>query len=146
VKGLNAANTHAAVNEVKLALGEKIFDAREALNAAQTAQADALDRISQLEKEVARLKAWDGEKDRYELKQLYRGPFAFIFKQGKEEGEDPHALCTNCYERGFKSYLQMGGQTIVHDRTWSCPACKFSVKGQWPNMAEWIKKTREPSS
>jgi len=91
---------------------------------------------------VARLKAWDTNKKRYELKQLYRAPFAYNQKEGHENGEDPHALCTNCYHHYFKSILQSSGHIVVHDLTWECPECKMKAKSQWRDMADWIKKTR----
>jgi hypothetical protein len=136
-KALKDMNDATVRNGAVIELQEKILAAREA-------QTTLLERVSDLEKEVAGLKAWDSEKQRYELKQLYRGPHAYILKEGEEKGEAAHALCTNCYQRGFKSFLQMSGHVIVNDRTWSCPACKMSVKSQWGDMAGWIKKTREP--
>lgn len=142
-KGLNAANTQASINEVKLALHEKIFEAREALTSAQESQTAALERIRELEKEVAQLKAWSTEKERYELMDLYRGFFAYVPKIGEERGEPAHALCATCYERGVKSYLQTNGSGNVHMRAWECPSCKTSVKNQWNDMAALIKKSRE---
>lgn len=137
-KGMKGLDTAVAVNSAVIELQENIISA-------QHAQTALIKRVDELEKEVAGLKAWDGEKERYELKQLYRGPFAYILKEGKEGGEDAHALCTNCYQRGFKSFLQMSGDVHVHSRTWDCAACKMSVKDQWSTMADWITKTRSPA-
>jgi hypothetical protein len=121
-----------------------VFDLGEQIIATQARYTAAVQEVDDLKKELARFEAWEGEKKRYELKQLYRGPLAYILKEGHENGEDAHALCTNCYERRFKSVLQMSGHLSAHDRTWHCPSCKMEAKGTWANMADWIKKTRNP--
>src|SRR4051794_7437181 len=96
LKGLNSANTQAAINDVKLALQEKIFDAREALAAAQEAQAATLQKVSALEAEIARLKAWNTEKEDYELKTIgSAGSVALMLKPDKRGSKPPHALCAN---------------------------------------------------
>jgi hypothetical protein len=70
VKGLNAANTQAAINEVKIGLQDHILKAQQALFVAQQAQATASQRIGELEQEIVRLKDWESEKQRYELKPM----------------------------------------------------------------------------
>lgn len=133
-----------AVQTKVLELNSKILEAQRSAFAANEERTSLIARVSELEKELAEFKAWSAEKQRYELKQLHRGPFAYILREGEERGEELHALCTNCYQNGVKSFLQMSGDVNVHVRTWNCPACKMSVKGQWAKMADWIKKTRNP--
>jgi hypothetical protein len=80
-----------------------------AQGSALTAQSDQmamLERVRDLEAEVARLKAWDAEKQRYELKDMGRGTLAYALKaEAKGTGPD-HSLCAQCYEEGVKSILQ----------------------------------------
>jgi len=47
-----------------------VMDLQERLLSAQIAQAEMVRRISQLEAEMRRMAEWEGEKERYELKQL----------------------------------------------------------------------------
>ena len=108
-KGLNAANTQAQVNEVKIALQEKIMDVLHALSVASTAEATSGEHVRQLEQEVMRLKDWEAEKERYELKAVDLGTFAYMPKPGMEKGEDAHWLCTNCFEHGKRSVMQYQG-------------------------------------
>lgn len=110
IKGLNAANTQAAINDVKISLQERIFEARDALSAAQDAQSVSLQRIRDLEKEVATLKAWDADKERYKLTELRPGVVCCALKEGMEKGEPSHRLCASCYNGGHKSFLA--------DETW----------------------------
>lgn len=134
IKGLNAANTQAAINEVKISLQERIFEAHAALSAAQTAQATTLQRISELEQEIMQLKDWEREKQRYQLNAIDRGAFAYVPKPGMDSSEPPHWLCANCFNRGQKSFLQFKGQDAMpgggrgDHSTYACDACKSSVK------------------
>lgn len=134
IKGLNAANTQASINEIKIGLQERVFEAREALAAAQDAQATALHRISELEQEIVQLKDWESEKQRYQLYAIGGRAFAYVPKPGMENGEPSHWLCTNCFSRGQKSFLQFKGQdrnpsgARGETSTYSCDACRSSIK------------------
>jgi len=128
-----------------LELNAKILEAQSSAFLANEERSALIRRVRELEEEVTRLKAWGAEKARYELKELRRGLFAYILKEGKEEGEPPHALCAKCYQRGVKSFLQTSGHHMVHDHSWSCPECGFSTKSQFRSMADLIKKSREPA-
>jgi hypothetical protein len=136
-KGLKDIDDRTRRNEAVIELQEKILGA-------QAAQAALVQAVGDLEKEVTALKAWDADKQRYELKDLWRGFFAFIPKQGMENGEPPHAICANCYQKGFKSFLQSSGHQMVDDRSWDCHACKSKIKNQWNDMAALIERCRSP--
>lgn len=134
VKGLQAASTKAEINDVKIALQERIWEAREALAAAQETQAASLTRIRELEQELVSFENWESEKERHELKAVDRGCFAYMAKPGMENGEPPHWLCTNCFNRRQLSILQYKGQdrTPTGGRdltsTYACDTCKSSIR------------------
>jgi len=128
LKTLNAASNQAAINEVKLELQGRIFEARDALSAAQDAQTAVLERVRDLEQEIVRLKDWEGEKQNYELQAVDHGAFAYMEKEGVDSGKPPHWLCTNCFEQGHPSILQFqthehpkGGSSTVDK--WACNRC-----------------------
>jgi len=64
---------------------EAVIELQEKILSAQAAQAALVQAVSELEKEVTALKAWDAEKHRYELKDLWKGFFAFIPRQAMEK-------------------------------------------------------------
>jgi hypothetical protein len=64
------------------ALG-KAIDAREAY-------AEQADRVRALEAEMAKMKAWDAEKERYELKGVGSGAVAYMLKPDARGAEPPH--------------------------------------------------------
>jgi hypothetical protein len=118
----------AAFQEKRIELQSKILDAQERMLAAQDERTALVERTRALEREVARFKAWDAEKQRYELKRWGHGAFAYVLKGSEAGGEPIHALCTACYDRGVKSRLQANGDPVVSRHAWDCPTCKFSLK------------------
>lgn len=134
VQGLNAANTQAAINGVKIDLQGLILEAQQGLFAAQQAQsADAM-RIAQLEQQIVQLKDWSAERERYHLVDVDRGAFAYMPKPGMENGEPAHWLCANCFNQARKSFLLFKGQDTQKnggrssESTYGCDACKGSLK------------------
>jgi len=98
-KSIKDMNDTATRQSVAIELGEKILAAREA-------QSALLERVSELEKEVAHLKAWDADKQRYKLSDAGNGIMTYTMKEGMENSEPFHQLCANCYNDGQKSVLQ----------------------------------------
>ena len=129
-KGLKDINDAAVRNAAVIELQEKIL-------AAQEQQMTLVERVGELEKEVARSKTWDAEKQRYHLTQCAPGAFAFILKRSEARGEPGHALCTACYERGTKSILQSNGKGLIHEHAWACPSCKAEMKPRGELIPEY---------
>ena len=98
-KGLKDIDNATSRNAAVIELQEKILSA-------QTEQADLVERVRELKKEVADLKAWDADKARYQLKNIQPGVTVYALKEGMENGELPHYLCPTCYQRGQRSILQ----------------------------------------
>lgn len=96
----------------------------------QSAQATLVEQIGTLEKEIARLKAWDGEKERYQLTAPGTGAVTYALKEEARISEPPHWLCVKCYGDHRKSYLQrqdrvqgLGGRNAE----WSCSTCGAKI-------------------
>ena len=96
------------------------------------------ERVREAEAEVARLKAWEREKDRYRLVRWEYGAFAYILKDAEAGGEPPHALCATCYQRGIKSLLQFNGEMQIFKQAWDCPSCKFSLRAGRDALSEVV--------
>jgi hypothetical protein len=87
-------------------LNTRILAAQSSAFAAGDERSTLIERIGTLEEEVASLKAWEAEKQRYELQRLPPGVFVYALKNGMERGEPPHRLCATCYQRDKKRILQ----------------------------------------
>lgn len=103
---------------------------------AHKAQAAQLDAICALEAEVARLKAWDTEKQRYELKNLGAGTVAYVLKPDARGTEPPHWLCPSCYHDGKKSFFQSDGTMELRRLVLRCTGCNARI-GVTKNLAVW---------
>ncbi len=94
---------------------------------ANSAQFAMIEEIRALKEEMARIKAWDTEKQRYKLTNPWIGTVVYSLKESMSNGEPPHWICTNCYEDGRKSILtqQQDGNSRV---SYLCPKCKVSFR------------------
>jgi hypothetical protein len=113
-KGLKDINDATIRNTVVIELQEQILTA-------QAAQSDLIERVRDLEKEVADLKAWEGEKEKYELKPLgHRGGTAYTLRPEKQGTEPPHWICAQCYDDGKRSILQPFGLSAQTQKCYRC--------------------------
>jgi hypothetical protein len=127
-------------------LTREIMSAQACALAAQAAQSDLLQRERNLETEISTLKAWDAEKQRYELKEVSANVFAYVPKSGMESGEPFHMLCANCYQRGQKSILQATQELRMRRRVHYCPHCKSEFEMTYVERPDPPPVNREPPS
>ena len=100
-----------------------VADLGEQIISAQTRYANAIEQVRDLEEKLRGFETWEREKQRYELKDLGWGAFAYMLKPSERGTEPAHWVCTNCYEHSHKALVQkimVTGQGQV----WTCPACK----------------------
>jgi hypothetical protein len=129
-KGLKDIDDATRRNAAVIELQEKILAAREA-------QSTLLDRVGELEEEVAGFETWDAEKQRYELKQLARGgaAFAYALKANAQPAEPFHCICASCYQKRTKSILQYSRHVLIGgaELILACPVCRAEVHSErWP--------------
>src|SRR5438045_1906145 len=77
----------------------KIIDANNAAFAAQEERSALLEKIRELEQEVANFEAWETEKQRYDLKEVWPGAFTYVLKSDASGADPVHWICTNCYQK-----------------------------------------------
>jgi hypothetical protein len=82
-----------------------IIELQEHILTAQAEQASLVERLRTLEKQLTELKAWEAEKERYQLHELPPGVFVLSLKPEMGNGEPDHSICQACYQRGKKSVL-----------------------------------------
>lgn len=105
----------------------KIYDAMSAAIVAQEERSSLLQKVGELEKEVARLEAWDAEKQRYELKDVGSGALAYALKNEASGAEPPHWICAKCYEDGKKSILQPETRNPGRTEWMVCHRCDADI-------------------
>lgn len=112
----------------------KVIDLQSAILAAQSnalaANSDQMtmvEEIRSLQEELAKIRAWEAEKQRYELKMLEAGIYAYTLKRGAAEGEPSHWLCSRCFNEGKKSLLQSQGD-FYGATEYVCHGCQSKIK------------------
>lgn len=110
------------------AVQSKVYDLQRVILDAQQTCSALISRVGQLEDEVARLKAWDIEKQRYELADSGVGTFAYRLKPEALGAEPSHLICANCYNKHEKSVLQAKNDLGVgRKRLRECHRCKSTI-------------------
>lgn len=116
-------------SEVQTKIGElnaKILSAQTSALAANVDQFALLERVRELEEEVRRAKAWEAEKEKYELCRHEPGIHTRRLKANASGGEIPHEICTNCYSVQKVSPLHIV-EGAYRTKELFCPACKTSL-------------------
>jgi len=123
-KGFLNLHSMAEVQGKVIDLQEAILSAQSSALAAQSEQSTMVQRVRDLEEEIARIKAWEEEKKRYQLVNPWPGNPAVMYalKESCKGTEPPHWICTKCYDDRRRTILQprdtTRGVTLV------CPTCK----------------------
>jgi len=126
LKGLKKSGASGAILAEIADLQTALIEVQQGIMAANQTHTADIEAIRDLEAEVACLKAWDGEKARYELKSISGVAFVYSLKASESNGEPPHWLCANCYGNRKKSLLQVQGMA-ERDKVWKCPECDSKV-------------------
>lgn len=103
-----------------------ILDAQGSLFAANEERATLIERVRQLEKQLANSEAGETEKQRYEMVDIGDGNVAYALKSGMRGSEPPHYACANCYSAGKISRLTHFDFPSLGKKV-DCPSCKASM-------------------
>ncbi|MCK1402767.1 hypothetical protein IVB45_23000 [Bradyrhizobium sp. 4] len=133
-RALKDINDATIRNSVAIDLQEKILSAREA----QTA---LLERISELEKQVAQFEKWDAEKENYQLTAIYADTLAYARKSDAIGAVPLHYICANCYEDRKKRILQRADAAHL-----MCPDCKIRLRFDSEEAKQFNRPNFRPRS
>jgi len=115
-KALKDIDDRARRNSAVIELQEKILGAQET-------QSALIERVRELEKQLASFEQWDAEKEKYELKEIYQETFAYVIKESARGTEPSHWICAACYQMRKKSILQKSDSVHM-----ICPACEAQIQ------------------
>ncbi len=109
----------------------KFIDLQRRLIESQESEATAKERARTAEHKCVELEEFAHEAERYSLKELSPGFLVYAMKDGAEETDPPHYLCTNCFSNHKKSIIQRSeisdAMTTFQQFMYECPACKTKV-------------------
>lgn len=136
--GFLALKTETEKNTAIIGIQRHVLEAQRALMEADALHNEDLKRIAELEREIARMRDWSVDMQRYELKKFYPGTVAYVLRADQAAGEPIHSLCKHCYDGGKKSVLQASARSELRFRVFSCPAChnEIHMGGTMPDDAD----------
>lgn len=114
------------INEKVIELQRVILAAQSDAFAAQTELFAMHEKVRELEGQIAHIQRWEGEKRRYELRQLPPGAFVYALKADHANGEPMHHICPTCFGNGKKEILQSRGTTNGIEAL-HCNACGADI-------------------
>lgn len=125
-KGLMELKSMADVQTKVIELQSAILAAQSSALAANADQAAMVDEIRALKEEITRVKAWEAQKQRYQLTKFRNGPgVVYALKESMSNSEPPHWICTKCYEDGKRMILHPATVNgFIHI---VCPSCKLDM-------------------
>jgi len=125
-----AALTLAKDEEVRakvIDLQEHILAAQGKALEAENEQLNLLRKVADLERELERMRLWDEDKARYELRQVAPDVFVRAVREDKRDGEPEHWLCCNCFDKGEKSILQLNYSSDSR-KVYVCHRCDKKIR------------------
>ena len=126
-KGLLELKSLSDVQGKVIELQSAILSAQSSALSANADQSAMVNEIRRLKEEIACVKAWETQKQRYQLTQFRSGPgVVYSLKESMSNSEPPHWICTKCYEDGRKSILN---PRLNSDKFYSycCPRCLADI-------------------
>jgi hypothetical protein len=110
-----------------LELTKQIMSAQSCALATQSAQLELLQSKRGFEHELAKLKAWNMEKYRYELQNVGSGAVAYVPKQSMRGTEPLHWICANCFQISKKRFLNES-HSDLHFVYYKCQECAGKIR------------------
>lgn len=126
-KGINALKNEVDKNQAVSKILEVLIAVQKDALSMQEKHSLLTTKIQELEKECDRLKDWQTEKERYELKEIAPGVFARIEKGLVGNLQSAHKFCATCFEQNFKAPLQQEKIDVGRKLSLTCHRCKSKV-------------------
>ncbi len=107
-------------------LQTQILSAQSSALDAQSEQFELRQRIAEIERQLSELKSWATERQRYELKAVASERYAYVLKAEHRGSEPEYWLCSNCFDRGERSIMQLGPHS-QYGKQYQCPRCNHMI-------------------
>jgi len=109
-----------------------LIDAQTKILSVNEERTALIERVRKHEEDIANLKTWEAEKQRYEAKTTAGGGFAYFLKPEAQGSETSHKICANCYVNNKKRILQPKPRSIVNAHLGTppmlyCPECESEI-------------------
>lgn len=115
-------------------LQSTILAAQNSALAAHSDQFAMIERIRNLEKEIANVKAWAEEKKRYKMMPPWGNSILVVYglKESSKGTDPPHWICAKCYDDGRRTILNPkkgSNNMLLH-----CPTCRTDMETEYRHL------------
>ena len=123
IKGFNSMQNKMAIGDIKIELNNIILDLQSNASSLNEKYNSLVNSKNDLEKEIANLKDFKSQKEKYILKEIFVGIHAYVPKEEKDRISKYHWLCQNCLDnlQKFSVYQRK------HEHYYTCPHCKNKI-------------------
>lgn len=129
-KTLSNLGDQSAIQGKVIELQNAIISAQTSAMEAQEAQDQLNAKVKELEDKLAEYERWEEERAQYRLTQVAPGAHAYTPIEEKLEHEPPHWLCTSCFNKGKKGFLQFQAQ-VQRNAIFVCSDCGAKLSVPW---------------
>ena len=129
-KGFLDLKTMTDVQGKVIELQSAILAAQSSALSANADQAAMAEEIRSLKAELERVKAWERQKERYQMHAPWEGATVYALKESQKGTDPAHWICTQCYELGKRSILQHHARTGGW-ASYVCGVCRSEVQSPW---------------
>lgn len=126
-KGINALKNEVDRNQAVSKILEGLIAVQSEALSLQERHLLLTTKMQDLEKECDRLKDWQIEKERYDLKEIAPGVFARIEKALVSNLQSAHKFCATCFEQNSKAPLQQEKIEVGRRLSLTCHRCRAKV-------------------
>ena len=126
-KAMTEASDPGQIRTKIFELTREIISAQSCTITTQSSQFELLQSKRGLEEEITRLKAWNTEKYRYELRNVAPGAVAYVLKETMRGSEPVHWICANCFQSGKKRFLNESHSDLHFDYH-KCQECAGKIR------------------
>lgn len=130
-KSLLELNSIAEVKSRVIDLQNLILNAQSSALALQADLVAAADENRKLSAQIATMRNWEVERERYKLISPEVGVFVYALRASMSNGQPPHWICTHCYERGVKGILGPVYHISPRGCGLLCPACRSELQSKF---------------
>lgn len=122
IKGISSLKSNIEVKEKSVELLDIIISIKSDMISLQSMYDELLQSKKDLEQKLLNINIWEETKVSYKLKKVADGVTVYVPKDLKENDDDFHWICANCFNEKKKSIIQLTNDD-GYTKFYSCPKC-----------------------
>jgi len=127
IKLISESRKDSIIKEKTIDLRNTIMDIQMSFTELYEKYSALLSENDKLKKEIKQIHQWEVTKSHYDLMKSVFGTFVYAPNKSYPNIQPLHYLCTNCYDNGKKSILQVVKTPSSTCYIYECPSCNMKI-------------------